>query len=151
MSNAISGEFHFFIYAILTGGILSAVYDILRIFRRIYAHGFLLIAIEDFVYWLGSALYISYILLFENNGIIRWFFVLGLFIGMLIYNLTISHFLVTFFSKIISKLLHIIKDVIFFLSKPMRCLWKISKKIQKKLKKPLKNSLKTIKIGVSKK
>lgn len=151
MSNAISGEFHFFLYATLTGVILSAVYDILRILRRVYTHGTVLIAIEDFIYWLGSALYISYILLFENSGVIRWFFVLGLLIGMLAYNLTISRYLVSFSSKIINKVLYVVKSTINFLLKPTRCLWKSSKKVGKKLKKPLKKFLKTIKIGFSKK
>lgn len=151
MSNAISGEFYFFLYAALTGAILSAIYDIFRILRRIYPHGTVFVALEDLVYWIGSALYISYILLFENSGIIRWFFVLGLLLGMLTYNLTLSRYLVLVFSKSIRFILHLVCKVLKFLFRPLTFLWNKNKKVNKKLKKTLKKYLKTFKIGICKK
>ena len=151
MSETIIGELDFFLYAALTGIILSAVYDVFRILRRVYSHGTFWIAIEDFFYWLGSALFISYILLKENNGTIRWFFVLAIPLGMLIYNLTISRYLVEIISKIWSKIQHIVEMALKLLCKPLVFLWKKTKFFRKNVKKALKNSLKTIRIGIKKK
>lgn len=151
MSEAISGELYFFLQAVLTGVILSVVYDLLRIIRRVYTHGCTLVAFEDLCYCFGGALYISYVLMRENNGVIRWFFVLGIFLGMLVYNLTIGHYIVGILSKIINKILNVVKKVLKVVCKPVLFLWKKAKKISKKAKKALKKSCKTIKIGVSKK
>lgn len=162
MSDAIAKEVQFFLHAALTGALLSAVYDVFRILRRIYSHGSVWIAIEDFFYWIACALYISYVLMKENNGIIRWFFVLGILLGMLIYNFSVGRYLVPLISKIINKVLDVVGKVLNILLKPVRFLWKKTKKIggrggkicvkySKKLKKALQNCFKTIKIGIKKK
>ena len=151
MSQEISLELYFFLHALLTGVILSAVYDVLRIWRRVHKHGSVLIAVEDFFYWLGSALYITYVLMKENSGVIRWFFILGILIGMLIYNLTLSRYLVGYISKMINKILDIVKKILKTLLRPLLFLWKKTKVFVKFLKKGLQNIYRTIKIGISKK
>ena len=151
MSETIIGELDFFLYAALTGIILSAVYDVFRILRRVYAHGTFWVAVEDFIYWLGSALFISYILLKENNGTIRWFFVLAIPLGMLVYNLTISRYLVGILSKLFNKAQHIVEKILKLLFKPFIFLWNKTRFLRKNIKKALKKSWKTIKIGIRKK
>lgn len=155
MSETILDELYFFLHAALTGIVLSAVYDVFRILRRVHTHGWVLIAIEDFFYWIGSALYITMILMKDNNGIIRWFFVIGILMGMIIYNITISQHLVGILSKIINKALNIVQKALKVLLMPVRFLLITSKKITRKsgkiLKKPLKKCYKTIRIGLSRK
>ncbi len=162
MSETIMAELYFFLHAVLTGIVLSAVYDVFRIMRRVHTHKWFLIAVEDFLYWIGSALYISYVLMNDNNGIIRWFFILGILLGMVIYNVTISQHLVGILSKTINRLLYVVKKVLNILLKPVVFLWikskkiwekggNCQKKITKKSKKALKNCYKTIRIGLSKK
>ncbi len=162
MSDTITKEIQFFLHAALSGVLLSAVYDVLRILRRIYPHGSVWVAIEDFFYWIAGALYISYVIMKENNGIIRWFFVLGILLGMLIYNFTAGRYLVPVISKIINKILHVVGKVLKIVLKPVAFLWKKTKKAggkggkfcekySIKLKKRLHNCCKTIKIGIKKK
>lgn len=158
MSEDILGECYFFLHAALTGIVLSNVYDILRIWRRVHSHGCMLVAVEDFFYWIGSALYIFYVLMKENNGIIRWFFIVGIVLGMAVYNLTIGPYIVKYMSKILKKILDVVNKILKFVAKPFAFLWKHTKKagrfcgkIGKKLKKGLKKCYKTIKIGISKK
>lgn len=162
MSDAITKEIQFFFHAALSGVLLSAVYDVFRILRRVHSHGNVWVAIEDFFYWIASALYISYVLMKENNGIIRWFFVLGILLGMLIYNFTIGRYLVPFISKIINKILDVVGKMLKIVLKPAAFLWKKTKKFggrggkicgkyRKKLKKALQNCFRTIKIGIKKK
>lgn len=162
MSEAIMAELSFFLHAALTGIVLSIVYDVFRILRRVRTHGWFAIAVEDFIYWIGSAIYISFVLMKDNNGIIRWFFVLGILIGMVVYNITISQYLVGILSKTINKILNIVENILKVLLKPVCFLWirtkkimvkggKIGGKFRKKTKKALKNCYKTIRIGLSKK
>lgn len=131
------------------------VYDVFRIIRRVHVHGCLWIAVEDFCYWLCSALYIFYVLMKENNGVIRWFFVFGILLGMLVYNVTISPFLVGILSKAIRNILNVIEKILKIVLKPIWYLWiKVKKFFRfggKKSKKALKKCYKTIKIGFSKK
>lgn len=162
MSEAIVDELYFFLHAALTGVVLSAVYDAFRILRRVYTHGWFLIAVEDFFYWLGSALYITMILMKDNDGIIRWFFVIGILLGMFIYNITISQHLVGLLAKIINKVLNVVQKVLKVVLKPISFLLikykkiakkngKICGKLRKNLKKGLKKCCKTIRIGLSRK
>lgn len=155
MSENISHEFYFFLHAALTGVILSVVYDVFRIVRRVHTHGCLWIAIEDFCYWLCSALYMFYVLMKENNGVIRWFFIIGILLGMLVYNFTISPYIVGVLSKFIRKTLDILEKIVTIILKPWTFLWKKAKKFLQKIgkifKKALKKCYKTIKIGLRKK
>lgn len=162
MSETISAELFFFLHAALTGILLSVVYDLFRILRRVYTHGCFLIAVEDACYWLGSALYITYVLMKENDGVIRWYFIFGILLGMLLYNLTISRYLVEPLSKFINYILHFVRKILRIVFRPFAFLWKKTRKagrrgkkfcgkIEKKSQKALKNCYKTIKIGISKK
>lgn len=162
MSETISTELSFFLHAAFMGVILSGTYDVLRILRRIRSHGWFSIAIEDGIYWIGTALYISYVLMKENNGVIRWFFVLGMFLGMIIYNVTISRYIVGFVSKSLNRILDIVGKVLDVVWKPFRTGLKKcgkfaskggqkGKKTGRKIKNILKKRCKTIKIGLSKK
>lgn len=155
MSDTIMAECYFFLHAALTGVILSAIYDVFRILRRVRCHGWFWIAVEDLFYWIGSALYIFSVLMQGNNGIIRWFFVLGILLGMLVYNMTLSQHLVGALSKVIKKILDIVEIALKTVLKPITFLCiktkKIFQKSGKKVKKALKNCCKTIRIGISRK
>lgn len=162
MSEKILEELYCFLHAVVTGVILAMVYDVLRIIRRVKVHGWIVVAIEDFIYWLGSALYIFSVLIKDNHGIIRWFFIIGIFMGMMVYNLTCSQYLVGVLSKIIGKILNIVEKLLKILLRPMWFLWiktkkmlskcgNFCRKIKKSVKKPLKNCFKTIRIGLCKK
>lgn len=162
MSDGIGQELLFFLKAALTGIGLLAAYDIFRIFRRILRHGAIGVAVEDFVYWFCSGFIIFYILLKENNGRIRWFFVAGIVCGMVLYNISISQYVVRFLSFIIKKVLDVAWKYLVIISKPIRFIVKklayvtkrnmqFSKLIGRNIKKGLKSVRKAVKIGLVKK
>ena len=145
VSSDIGLELSFFFHAILTGVLLLLLYDGIRIFRRVCRHKVFFVNMEDFLYWIASSIIIFVVLVKENNGIIRWFFVLGMFIGMLIYHFSVSHYFVTSISFLIKKTLHLvsvvlgvvlkpIRLVVNFLAKPAGKLWKSAQEILKKNK-----------------
>ena len=74
--------------AVWTGGALwlLLVYDLIRIFRRVAAHGVVWIAVEDMFFWVISAFVLFQFLYQEDDGKVRGFVILAMFLGMLLYG-----------------------------------------------------------------
>lgn len=165
MSDSIGLEVQFFLVSILSGAILLFVYDIIRIFRRIIKHSKVLVAIEDILFWVVSSIFIFIMMYKQNNGDIRGFSIMGMVIGMLVYNHLISKFFINISTTIINKVIWVIKKLIMivffpfkivlsFIFKYMRrfilFLRKRLRKLFINIVKILKKFLKTVKIAVTK-
>lgn len=74
----------------LLGIVLMASYDCLRLFRLLVPHGNFWMGIEDFVYWIYSAIMTFSLLFHENNGILRWYIIACVFLGMFLYDKIVS-------------------------------------------------------------
>lgn len=143
ISKTIAGEGSLLLISLLFGLVLMLVYDILRIFRHIVRHKTFFTALEDILYWLFCAVGIFAMLYQENDGLLRWFVLGGVAIGMLFENYFISPSIVSLFVKIIRIWLKIIKKFLHIFGKPL-------KKIYLFFRKELKKIRKAIKIGLSK-
>lgn len=112
MDESIIFELRYFIASILCGAALAMCYDFIRIFRRIVKHGAIIMAIEDIIFWILAAFIMFGVILFTNNGDVRWYAVAGMFMGMLIYIVTLSRLIVWAFTGIIKKINNIIAFVL---------------------------------------
>ena len=86
----VTKELMVFIYFIIEGMVGGALMDILRVLRRNRKVHDIVVYLEDFLYWLvlgGMVIWLSYTL---DTGTIRMYMILGLFLGMLIYFLTLT-------------------------------------------------------------
>ena len=99
MSEMIISEAHFYLSSFLWGMALVAIYDVFRIFRRIVRHKKLLMAIEDFIFWMVAACLVFRMIYQYNNGIIRFPGMVILFAGMILYHYAISNPFVHFLNK----------------------------------------------------
>ncbi len=108
MSGVILKELQTVVTAIFSGVLITFVYDVLRIFRRIVAHGNLWIGIEDFFFWIWTALWVFSVLYRENDGSLRMYTILAMLLGMFFYHWTISEPLVRGVSKLFRKILDIL-------------------------------------------
>lgn len=89
------------LFASLTVGIcLMVIYDGLRVFRTLVPHGNFWTGIEDAVYWAASSITTFLLLFRQNDGILRWYAILGVLMGMLVYNLTVSRILLRLLKKV---------------------------------------------------
>lgn len=140
MSAAIGMEVQFFLTSIIWGIILLIIYDVLRIFRRVIAHKWFFVAVEDVLFWVMSAFLIFRMMYQQNNGIIRGFSILGMTLGMVVYNQSLSEYAVRWISKVFLFIAMVIKKVVAFLTKPIRVITKYGKKIIEGLKKRKKAS-----------
>lgn len=85
----------------LLGAYMAAIYDVIRIFRRIIRHGIVWISVEDIGYWLVFAI-VEFVLLYnENNGVPRGYVFGGTAAGVILYHFLISRYLMKAASKII--------------------------------------------------
>lgn len=112
MSLEIMNESVFWLYCFLTGIAITIVYDLLRIVRRVVTHTYMVIALEDILFWMFVSVVLFLLLYHMNNGTLRWFAVFGLFVGMLFYKKIFGDFLVIFMSTILERILHLVVRVI---------------------------------------
>lgn len=161
MSQDIINEVYFLIGSIGMGVIITFVYDFILIARRVVRHSLFAVSLEDFLFWVACAIAVFYMLYEENNGILRWFAVMGAAIGMLLYKKTVGMHFVRLVSLLIEKEIHIICKVLGFVFKPFCCackyveksgnsLHKRGKKLWKYAKKKLTGLLKVLKITLCK-
>lgn len=122
------------------------LYDFLRVVRRVFPHKLFAIGLEDFLYWMISGAFIFRMLYQFNYGIIRWFAVFGMLVGMCMYHLTISVSFVKVASKCLGKIIGWIKrPLVWFFGKVHKEMAKINskrKKVTNSLKKKLKRERK---------
>lgn len=173
MTEIINLEVQFFLTSILYGILLLVVYDCIRIIRRIVPHKGFFVALEDILFWLVASIVIFIMIYERNNGTIRGFAILGMLLGMVIYNQLLSQLVVKGITRIIKTIIKAIKKVLSILFRPFAFIakklgkffgfasGKVSKvnskigikfkKVGKSSVKQLKNAAKTVKISVTKK
>ena len=108
MSRVIAGELQTAVTAFLSGALITIVYDVLRIFRRVLSHNNFWIGAEDFVFWMWTSLWTFSVLYRENDGNLRLYTMVFMAAGMIVYHGTISEPLVHFAGKLLKKLFQIL-------------------------------------------
>lgn len=161
MSQDIVQEVVFFLHSILMGLVITFAYDWILIFRELVAHGRFLMSIEDFIYWFMCGISVFYVLYRENNGVLRWFAVVGAALGMLFYKLTIKYRFINIMTKCIHKIMWFVFRIIQVVLRPLKCLFLAGrrcvrcamrklKKVKEFIQKRLTACIKTIRMILSK-
>ena len=151
-----------FLLSILNGVFLGFIYDLLRVFRRIIKHPKWLVDLQDLIFWIFGSI-IIFIDIFKNNdGALRGFLCVGVFLGLTFYFVLISKFIIMIFMKIYMFIAKIIKSIVKLLIKPIKILltpilfivrkiYKLLKKLRKWLIMRYKKIIKEIKLILKKK
>lgn len=145
MSTDIVLELYFLFHCFFMGILITVLYDILRILRRIIPHNIAAISLEDFFYWIVCSLLIFAMLIRENNGILRWFAVAGAMLGMLIYKKTLGFLFVKYVSLFINWLLHLVERFLRAVLKPLNMVKRRLHWERKRAPKPVKMGLRRVK------
>ena len=128
MADLIYEEVELFVVCLLLGALLAMVYDGVRIFRMLVNHGEIMVDIEDLLFWLFTAWMVFRTLFYYNRGALRGYAFLGMFLGVLLYTLTVSRGLLF----VAHKMVPIFRKGWDFAAKPWRYL---KEKLRKSLKK----------------
>ncbi len=145
MQPQILEQLYSFAIFILVGFLIGLLFDMFRISRRTFKTSDIITYLEDILFWILTGLLILFSIFKFNNGDIRAYIILGIFIGLALYMLVFSKIVINTLVKIIL----VIKQIISFVSKiilyPIKLITKISKIVTKPIKKLLKNLTNNIK------
>ena len=86
MSAFIHHELLLLLRTIAVGAVLLLCYDLLAAFRNVFAHSDKAVGTEDILYWLCCAFFVFSEIYRSNEGILRFFMVLGFLSGAYICN-----------------------------------------------------------------
>ncbi len=91
MYTSASGDIVFFAAALLAGVIISFLYDLIRISRRIVPTGTSGVGIQDILFFAAAAIILFFAAFMKNHGEIRWQGFLGCGIGVSAYGILIRN------------------------------------------------------------
>lgn len=117
-----------FIFFFIIGIIIGIIFDIFRVIRKSFKTPDILTFIEDFIFLGVTSILIIFSIIKLNGGEVRFYLFLGIFVGILIYSLTISNLCVIIlyvFVNICKKIFEI----------PISCIKNIGKYSKKIIKK----------------
>lgn len=103
MSGGILQELQVVGTAFVCGAVITFVYDVFRIFRRVFSHGNFWIGAEDFFFWIGTSFWIFSVLYRENDGAFRLYTIFAMVLGMIVYHRTVSEAFVKIMGNILKK------------------------------------------------
>lgn len=150
MENTVWLELYLMGVFILSGIIIGVFFDFFRILRRSFKTSDIITYIEDILFWILTGVFLLFVLFKINNGQIRFYNVIGLIIGVILYMIFVSKIFINISVKIILILKNIIKKITNVLLYPIRIIIKLLKKILKPISFFVIN-IKNIKVNFSKK
>ena len=119
-------ELLLFAKSVWYGASLLLLYDVLRIFRRVFRHGPIWTAAEDLLYWVFCAVYLFSKFYQENSGILRAYLFAGILLGVFACSASIS----TPFVRCGAWLLNQCKKILGF---PLKGVKKLIKRLKNQL------------------
>ncbi len=129
MSSIIENQVYLFMIFVLNGIVIGIIFDVFRILRKSFKTPNFVTDIEDILFWICATLIVLYSLFVFNNGEIRGYIFIGLFLGLAIYMLLFSKFVVKVSVKIIEVLTKILGEVFKFISYPVKIIIRFITKI----------------------
>lgn len=133
----------FLLHAMRMGVVISFLYDILRIYRRLFPHGLFWVSVEDLIFWIYCSAEVFFLMHREGNGNLRWFAVMGAMLGMGIYVKLVSPLFVKYS-------LMILGPIVRFFRKQREAALRKVRNARHFLKKKLTFLLRTIKMKIRK-
>lgn len=124
MNALLLSQFNTVFIFFLTGICIGLLFDFFRIQRKVLKTCDFITYIQDILFWIVSGLIIIFVIMKYTNGEIRIYMALGIILGILIYFLIISKYIMKIFVCILSFLLNINGKLLF----PIKKIYKIIKK-----------------------
>ena len=118
-----------FLVFIINGIIIGILFDFFRILRKSFKTNDITTYIEDFLFWILTGFSILFTLFKFNNGEIRLYMFFAIAIGILLYMLIFSSYIIKINVSIIVFLKKIVKKILYYVFMPILFLLKVLKKI----------------------
>lgn len=138
MATYILEEVYIFLATLYGGIVIGFIYDLYRIFRLILRPKKIATFIEDFIFWMVISVAALWVLIFSNDGQLRFYNFLGFILGALLYNKMLSKFVIRNMVWILRGIRKIFKFIGRILLMPVRALMNILYIPYKSIKKRMK-------------
>lgn len=126
----VSNQAYLFLIFVINGIIIGLVFDAFRILRKSFKTSDLITIIQDILFWIITGTIILYSIFVFNDGEIRFFMFVAIFLGVALYMRLLSQYII----KISVGVIDIVKKAIKFVFKILAFPIKI---ISKTIKKPI--------------
>ena len=113
----------YFYWSCAAGIVLAALYDILRIKRRLVHTPDLLVNIEDFICLVVFGIIIIYTAYEKNNGNLRLYGIVSAVTTFAVYRLVIGNAAVRFLSYLLGIVTEFVKKALVFFAAPFRIIY----------------------------
>lgn len=124
-----SNQAYLFLIFTVNGILIGFLFDIFRILRKSFKTNDLVTYIEDIIFWILTGIIILFSMCKFCDGELRGFTIIGIVIGVILYMLTISTYIIKISVFIINILKTIIGKIIKVIVYPFKLIWGIMKKI----------------------
>lgn len=121
-------QLRLFIIFIIVGIIISILFDFFRILRKTIKTSDIATYVEDTIFWIVSGMIILFSIFVFNNGELRFFIFIGIFVGILIYMIFISKYFIKLNLKIIKIIQNFLLKILQIILKPFKFIFYILKK-----------------------
>lgn len=128
MDNLVTSQAYIFLIFVINGILIAFIFDIFRITRKSFKTPDWVTYVEDILFWLITCIILAYSIYTYNNGEIRLFMFIATLIGCIIYILTISKYIIKMSVRIIKVLKKIFNTLVYYISFPVKILYKTIKK-----------------------
>ena len=119
-----NNQIYLFLIYMLCGIVIGIGFDIFRVLRKSFGTSDMVTYIEDILFGILTGIFLIIMLFIFNNGQLRFFIFVAIFLGLLLYLLTISKY----FIKINVIILAFIKKLVHMMLYPIQKLYKIMTK-----------------------
>ena len=128
MEVSVSNQLYVF-FAMFVCGICSGLlFDIIRILRRVFGANIFFVSFSDILFWalISAGVYFA---IFEfNYGQIRWYEIMGIILGSVIYFLTFSGLIMKILSALLEFFTRIFQFIFKIILTPLVFLYKMIKR-----------------------
>lgn len=120
---------YLFLIFVLNGFIIGLLFDFFRILRKAFKTADILTYCQDILFWILTGLVTLYSIFVFNNGEIRIYIFLGILIGIILYMLLLSKYIILINVYILNKIKMCIKLILKIIVIPFKFIFNIFKKI----------------------
>lgn len=118
----VTNQAYLFLIFVINGVIIGLIFDFFRILRISFKTKDFVTYIEDILFWIITGVILLYSIFIFNNGEIRLFMFIGVIIGILLYILLISKYII----KVNVYIINILKKIVGI---PIKMLYRFIKKV----------------------
>lgn len=133
-----------FFHSLLLGAAVGCFYDLFRITRIAFIIPAPLVLAEDLLFFLFSSIVLFGFMLENSFGQIRWFILLGMALGWIIYYFTLGSLVI----KCSARIIRAVKAALAFLWRPFAWMGRKIGRTKRKFQKSAQNALFRMKIGL---